>query len=261
MIYSKDFVPISKEWVPPKWLPPPYKLQPVDEQITKKIREVAKKVIFDPSREIGSQCCSLLNKQLMIRLLNEARKNPLFQQILKLARSKGKIEVVITDKSKFIGSHLADSPAFCEKIDQGKGTPLLHKIVIKHDVSPKMAFSLLVFELINVSQMERFDALDLKVREGELDRENFTILKEYVEFTTTTLAHEILNYGVTHLNWHKDLDAWSIPFQQVMNRAQEKKVDPFVIEWQRVNQKLSKDPISQTHADSYRFQWDCMSKA
>lgn len=201
-----------------------------------------------------------LTKKDIEFLLQEARKNPLFEQMWEVVSARCPIEIEIVDKSKFPSeavfanySSSTDDTYFVKEKKIVKLTRVItkHTINIQEDIPLKKAFSALVFELGNAFQTDRFAFPPNWAHAGLINRNEYAILTEYVESATDSLAYQVLSYGIQHLNWHKDLDLWGSHLVDIGNKTG---VHPFVVAW--LNDNLRPSPQAMSHAEFYRKQWD-----
>lgn len=189
-----------------------------------------------------------LDEKMLQSMLQEARKNPLFE----------KVYVEITQQVPIKITPYAED--FREGGAAGANlrmTPSGLEIALMENTDPKDAFYFIIFELMNACQGERYYKLHTKAEQGELSREEFTLLTEYTETSTITLASEIVKYGIRNLNWHPKLNGHS---SNTAKHSEDIKngVNPFAYEWEIANYIPSKCTIS--HADHYRQQWDLAYK-
>lgn len=121
------------------------------------------------------------------------------------------------------------------------------KIEIINDIPLKTIFSGFVFELVNLYQLQRGTIFTVRAAIKEIDRDEYALLKEYIEFHTCYLADQIMEYGISHLNWSPDLNLWKGYSKKVFDNDY----------WKSCHYIYDVDGIS--HADAYRNEWHKIS--
>lgn len=180
-------------------------------------------------------------------MLNEARKNPLFEQVFASVAAKAPLNITAVSENPYQASHAACCPHYF------KNRLALHEIKIADNAKFKKAFSGLLFEFVNVYQMEQFIAISDAAEQGKLSKEEFAMALEYVESNTCSLVQDILAYGVENLNWHPAVNMFRWHYEYGVKATQEG-VHPFTLDWKNSNEIL--DGFEKAHADSYREHWE-----
>lgn len=109
--------------------------------------------------------------------------------------------------------------------------------------------ALTIFEIMNVNNHQRFKQLIEKAQQGEISREDYAILTEYIEMDTSVKTTQAISWGVQHLGWNKSL------FKQiecVQNNDQQ--IEHFKSTFWKGGHWATKEKMS--HTDVYRQNWD-----
>lgn len=178
-------------------------------------------------------------------VLEEARKNPLFEKIYASVVARAPVTLTATS----VYSDISDaSCSFHYENDH----LVSHEILIYKKSSLKTALASLIFEFVNAYQWQRFKQVDDACEQGKLSQEEYAIATEYVEFNTGILANDILSYGVKNLSWPSSVNEYWL-LNPIIWLAKKRGVHPFTLEWTLTNFI----PIGgrESHTDSYRNDW------
>ncbi len=96
----------------------------------------------------------------------------------------------------------------------------------------------LLFELINISQMTRFNELEMSAIRGKIKREDFAKEMERVEFKTCQTHHSIVAKAIKEMGWPKSIDEFFDYGPDV----------DFNMVWEKIK--------NFEHAERYRKFWD-----
>lgn len=165
----------------------------------------------------------------MKRFHAQAMRHPVYAQIWQNTNAANKVEVTFENLEVFLDRGLSRHEASLAHFDSD---PNGHKIRIYERLSEAEAFNCLIFETANAFQSARFAAIVKKTLKGEVDREEYARLSEFVEYETCRLRSAITG-----------------------NRMDK----TFSEHWEKRNcRPLPGKPSS--HADHYRTQWDKMPR-
>lgn len=169
----------------------------------------------------------------------ELVKNPLFIQVCHEVSKKFSIQIY-TNQDTTDGIEFTSCVSYEE-----------NKIKLNGKISFKLAFTFLIFEMVNAWQNKRFNEVSDRAKEGKLDRETYTMLFEMIEKDTGRITGEIIEYGIKHLNWSPELGVRKDLLDEDFNC---KGLHPLEKFWQECNRV--EPPYVSSHADYYRFFWD-----
>jgi hypothetical protein len=176
--------------------------------------------------EIGSTLEQRLPKADLANILQFLQTAPHFQSLWRKAKAP-KIEEVPESYFEAPGK-----PSYGE----GEGAeydPIQHVIRINKKAPLRRKIAKLIFELLNAAQKARIEAVFAYARTHGLDREEFTVIMERMEFDTYEQYQKMLQqFGLDHDNTKRTFSDY----------------------WKRVQTPFLEGGVS--HADSYRYQWD-----
>lgn len=112
--------------------------------------------------------------------------------------------------------------------------------------------SLVIFEMINAFQRNKFAAVTALARKGEINRKEYVVLKEFVESGTVNLFCRVVQYGIEHMGW--DPNWFHIKGTDLHLKNLEKGEVHFFKEhvWPA---DISEAPGKTSHARYYSDQW------
>jgi hypothetical protein len=182
-----------------------------------------------------SPSSSFLNEQDLKNLQQKALKNPLYQTLWKKATAISPTELTCASLSDFLRQGMTAKDVSKAYHEDGK-------ITIYRGMSSRHAFEALIFESVNAFHKEHFLQVDEKLDQGELSREEYTRLSEYVEWHSVNLYHQIMDFGKENLGW-------------LENEVVASHEPTFKKDWEHSNTRYPLDKTN-SHADHYRNQWD-----
>lgn len=201
-----------------------------------------------------SMVCDGLKDSDLYKLLEEAHKNPLFEQVWSEVTAKRSISLHTVDRKEFMcGDKESESNAHCHSIHDQTDICIHHRLIFKNNIDLNSAFSALIFETVNAWQKDRFEEVVRATERDELDREGYAMLTEYVEEATCRITTQIIEYGVQHLNWDSTLNTYG-GWQGLREKTIAMGHHPFALFWMNANLIPSMYGIS--HAGCYRVDWD-----
>ncbi len=213
------------------------------------VNKLANRILAQPLPDVTKDESQLL--------LDEANKNPLFEHMAKEVYSRNagcSIETIPRHIFKPFGP---DNFARCfvvanimitknseelGNIDHIVKVPIAkQQIEILSDISLKRFFSGIVFEMANLYQMERFFNFIALAKLKNIGRNEYALIKEYIEFQTCQLVDQVMEYGISHLNWSPDLNLWKGVSKKIFDNNH----------WKDCNYIYGE----HSHADAYRKLW------
>lgn len=176
-------------------------------------------------------------------LIDRALENPLFAKMWVEVSTYGELKVSLVDRSFFSAQGLGDlSDAQC-RITFSE--PIQLEIILRNDVTLKRMIVALIFELANLYQIQRFDSLERAAILGLVDREQYSLTKEYIEHNTDVLTQQTIDYGIHHMNWQ-----WKAEFDSFKTLSR----SDFSSAW--TNSNIVYAESIPSHAEYYRMEWD-----
>lgn len=134
-------------------------------------------------------------------IVNKLLQNPLFENAWRqMERSNPGREpqVYLVKSDVFAGYHLDETSLKLARCDTET-----NRIEIWEGLSKTDALQSILFESMNLWQVSRFKAVDAKIQ--TVSQEAYTWMTERIEHDSLLLSDQILEYGVLHLNWDKEI--------------------------------------------------------
>lgn len=181
-----------------------------------------------------------LNQKDMQRLHARALQNPMYEALWKKLEDRSSTSLEFVPMTKFLRPGRSKNDVSPAHYDGGS-----KKIEIYQGMSERNAFEALIFESVNAIQNDRFEEVIKKYLLGELSREEFAIGKEYIEWHTLRLYHQIMDLGKARFGWSESKFTPEI-------------TSSFIKAWEQTNKRFPLDK-KNAHADQYRDQWDQLS--
>lgn len=157
----------------------------------------------------------------------EAYRNPIMKKLFDYTSKDHKIEVRLVDRLAFKESTNSMAHCFIRKdLETGRKISVIEiwdgKRPLKSflfdkkettssynsDTNPIIwnsnPLTLVIFEMINTFQREKFIKVLAQASRGELNRKEYVILKEFIEAVSVILFCQVINYGIEHMGWDKN---------------------------------------------------------
>lgn len=81
-------------------------------------------------------------------------------------------------------------------------------IGINETFSADKIISLFVFELTNAISAKKFEEVHQAALKGKIDREEYAMKMEFIEFMGTQRHHQIMAYAIDKMGWDQSMDIY-----------------------------------------------------